>query len=292
MIASNFYDLLDSVVPGGALGHLDTAVIPDRKLYLTRISMDGLYGMHEYSKDERMYKYFEFEPFRNIEDTKMYLQKLVDRIGNVVDGREYMYWFINSIEDRKIIGSICLVEIDVYKGSAAWGYAISPDYWGRGHILEAQLLVVNYFFDVLKMHKLWGVTPVDNEPTISSVLSAGFQKEGILRDHYLYPNAVRKDGFAYSLLATDYYNTKEGERLETKTTLITFDRLRSIFEKVFGITSTSINESTSMRTVSNWDSLSHIMLISEIEKNTGYCFKPTEITKATSVKGILEILNV
>ena len=43
--------------------------------------------------------------------------------------------------------------------------------------------------------------------------------------------------------------------------------------------------------IQNWDSLSHILVILEIEKETGFKFKPTEIARATSVKSILELVN-
>ena len=44
--------------------------------------MDGLEEMHAYSTDERLYEYFEYDPFITIDDTKQYLQKLIDLEGN------------------------------------------------------------------------------------------------------------------------------------------------------------------------------------------------------------------
>jgi len=288
---NKFFKALDSLVPGGSLGDLDLSLVPNRSLYLTRISMDGLEDMHEYSKDERLYKYFEFEPFKNTNETKTYLQKLIDRIGESIDGRKYMYWFIRTIQNSKIIGSIGLVDIDVYRGSAAWGYAISPDYWGQGYILEVQLLIINYFFEVLKMNRLWGVTSIDNAPTISSILSAGFQKEGILRDYYRYTNGERKDGLIYSLLAKDYFNTNKNNQKRGENIHLTLDELKKICASTFNIPESNINENTNMANVSNWDSLNHVELILHVEDSTGFQFKPKEIAQATSVKSILEIVN-
>ena len=36
--------------------------------------MDGLEEMHAYSTDKRLYEYFEYEPFKTIDDTRQYLQ--------------------------------------------------------------------------------------------------------------------------------------------------------------------------------------------------------------------------
>ena len=290
MVFDNFHEVLDSVIPGGTIENLDKSVLSKRSLYLTRISMDGLEDMHEYSKDERLYRYFEFEPFKDINETKGYLQKLIDKIGNEVMDRKFMYWFIRTIDHNKVIGSIGLVDIDVYRGSAAWGYAIAPDYWGQGHILEAQLLVISYFFEALKMNRLWGITTIDNEPTISSVLAAGFQKEGILREHYRYANGEKKDGLIYSMLAKDYHANKKCLQ-NVKNVTLTLDKLKKICAFTFQIIETEVNEGANMSNVAEWDSLSHVTLILQIEKETGFKFKPSEIARATSIKMILEIVN-
>lgn len=291
MALGNFYKSLDSIIPGGTLENLDRSTVADRKLYLTRISMDGLDDMHEYSKDSRLYKYFEFEPFKDINETKNYLQKLMDRIGNEVNGRKSMYWFIRMIKSNKVVGSIGLVDIDVHRESAAWGYAISPEFWGHGYILETQLLIIGYFFEVLEMNRLWGITSTDNEPTISSVLAARFQKEGILREYYRFANGARKDGLIYSLLAKDYYNAKKRSSKNEKGIILTLDKLKKIFASSLGMLETGVNIDTNMDNVYKWDSLNHILLISMIEKEIGFKFKPSEIACATSVRSILEIVN-
>lgn len=290
MVLDTFYKILDSIIPGGTLEDLDKSVLPNRNLYLTRISMDGLEDMHEYSKDERLYRYFEFEPFKNINETRSYLEKLINRMGNEIDDRKCMYWFIRTIQNNKVVGSIGLVDIDVYRGSAAWGYAIAPDYWGKGYILEAQLLIIHHFFEILKMNRLWGITTIDNEPTISSVLAAGFQKEGVLREYYRYANGEKKDGLIYSILAKDYHANKKYLQNE-KNVILTLDKLKKIFASTFQITETEVNEGSNMGSVAEWDSLSHVTLILQIEKETGFKFKPSEIAQATNSKLILEIVN-
>ena len=291
IVLNNFYKALDSIIPGGTLEDLDKGIVLNRNLYLTRISMDGLQEMYEYSRDERLYKHLEFEPFKNIDETRAYLQKLIDRMGKEINGRKYMYWFIRLIQSKKIIGSIGLADIDVDRGSATWGYAISPEHWGHGYILEAQLLIINYFFEVLKMNRFWGVTLIDNEPTISSVLAAGFQKEGILREYYRLANGERKDGYLYSLLAKDYDNDKKRTFKNGKNIALTLDRFKKICASSLKISESKINNETNMDNLSEWDSLSHVELILLIEKETGFKFKPSEIAQATSVKSILAIVN-
>ncbi len=291
MDIDKFYKALDSEIPGGVLPELDQSIVPNRNLYLTRISMDGLEQMHEYSKDARLYRHFEFEPFQSIEETGAYLKKLLARMGEKIEGRKNMYWFIRLIDNHKIIGSIGLVDIDTSRESASWGYAISPEYWGRGYILEAQLIVVKYSFEVLKLNRLWGVTSVDNLPTISSVTAAGFQKEGILRDYYRFANGEKKDSYLYSMLASDYQKLRLQGKQTGRAALLTLEKLRQIFAEVLNVPAAKIDNRSDIRNVSEWDSLNHVVLIAAIEKETGLNFKPAEIARALSVKAILELVN-
>ena len=46
-----------------------------------------------------------------------------------------------------------------------------------------------------------------------------------------------------------------------------------------------------INSVSNWDSLSHIMIIRAIEDSIGYSFTPQEIAQSTSVESIYHTVN-
>lgn len=290
MASENFYDILDEKVPGGILENLDREVILDRKLYLTRISMDKLEDMFEYSQDERLYRCFEYSPHQKLEDTRKYLQKLLDGVGVEKVGRKSMYWFIRLLDSGKAIGTIGLLEIDTYRESATWGYAIDPSHWGRGLILEAQMLVIKYFFEDLKLNRLYGVTAIDNDAVLSSVSSAGCQREGILRDFYKYAGNIRKDAVIYSLLAKDYFS-KNCEQITNAKCLLSLETLKKIGAFVFDFPGLKMDENTTMSDIPQWDSLNHIAFIMAIEKETGIKFKPTEIARATTVKDLLAIVN-
>jgi len=291
MAGKIFYKALDSIIPGGTLGDLDKSVVPNRSIYLTRISMNRLEEMHEYSKDERLYRYFEFEPFKNINETRAYLQKLINRIGEEINDRNHMYWFIRLLDTNKIIGSVGLVDIDIKRESASWGYAISPDYWGGGYILEVQAIVMKYFFEVLKMNRLWGVAFVSNAAAISSVLAAGFKKEGILRDYYVCYDGRKEDGFIYSLLAKEYFTIRESGSFYGKDPVLTLDDIKEICVSLFKVPDSSICINTVMSDIPSWDSLNHINFIIAVEKKSGFKFKPAEIAMTMSINNVLKIVN-
>jgi acyl carrier protein len=68
-------------------------------------------------------------------------------------------------------------------------------------------------------------------------------------------------------------------------------KLTPVFRKVFGDTSLEINDELTARDVENWDSLSHMLLISEVENEFGIKFKLKELNKMINVGAMIAIIN-
>ncbi|MGA1823439.1 MAG: GNAT family N-acetyltransferase [bacterium] len=284
--ADEFYHILDEVIPGGNYEQIKDC--PDRSLYLQRISVDGLEEMHDYSKDKRLYKYFEYEHFKSIDDTEKYLKGLIEQEGKKAFGRTAICWFVRRIEDKKLIGTIRLVNIEYRRQSVDWGYAISPKYWGQGYILEMQDVVKKYIFEKLHLNRISGITMIDNVKTQSSLLAAGAKQEGILRQYYFQKGRF-KDGWIYSILAKDYFAEKGVQFNNIKTKEIDEEFIVKIIAETLDNPYVSVHDN--ICSVENWDSLNHIKVILEVEEKTGYKFSPEEISRATSVHEIYRIIS-
>ena len=116
MNEDNFYNTLENVVP--------VSIQNFQEIIFERISEDHLDAMHLYSTDERLYKYLEFDAFVNVNETLSYIKKLTDRIGNKVYGRTAMYWAIRRKSDKRIIGTMGLLNINASRLSAEWGFGL------------------------------------------------------------------------------------------------------------------------------------------------------------------------
>ena len=68
-------------------------------------------------------------------------------------------------------------------------------------------------------------------------------------------------------------------------------KLEPVFKKVFGETIPAINDELTARDVENWDSLSHMLLISEVENAFGIKFKLKELNKMVNVGAMIAIIN-
>jgi len=280
-----FYRLLDEILPGG--DYENTKNYPNRKIYFARISIDGLKEMHNYSTDERLYEYFEFETFKTIEDTRDYLGNLIALEGVEPVGRTAMCWFIRRIDDNRMVGTARLVEIDYNRQSVVWGYGIDPELWGEGYIFEIQEVLKEYIFEKLQLNRLSGMTQYNNERTKAALKAAGCKNEGLLRDYYKNSNGEYIDAWIYGMLAEDHYSSATSSKNYSR--VITIDVIKNIVGNV--LNQMNIGNNDSMSTVSQWDSLNHINIILEIEKKTEFKFSPLQISNATSIEGIYKIIN-
>lgn len=97
--------------------------------------------------------------------------------------KEIDYRFgIFTINGDVLIGTIGLYQ--VIRGprqSALLGYSLDQEHNGKGYMTEAANLVVNYAFEILKLHRIEAGVMPHNIGSIRVLEKAGFHKEGIAR---------------------------------------------------------------------------------------------------------------
>jgi len=111
------------------------------------------------------------------------------------------------IECRGVpVGMVALLEINRQNRSAVMGRLLIGEQEaaaGAPVFYEAELLLCDYAFDALKLHKLYGEIMEDNTGMVRTRQYLGYHQDGVLRDHYFargsFHNAV-----AVSLLEDEY----------------------------------------------------------------------------------------
>jgi acyl carrier protein len=68
------------------------------------------------------------------------------------------------------------------------------------------------------------------------------------------------------------------------------DKLAVIFRNVFNDADIVVTDELTANDVANWDSLSHMILIGEVEKNLGISFKLKELNKMKNVGNMMDII--
>lgn len=273
-------NILETIVP-----ELDNSQCD---IYFEKLSMSGLQEMHAYSIDERLYEFFEFKPFETINETKNYINKLLNkRMSYEGDQKKGMYWFVRRVSDKKLLGTACVVNIDYSRKSLEWGYGIDPNYWGKGYIFQIQECLKKYVFEKLLFNRIYGNSFITNKRAISSLISTGMKEEGIARQHY-FKDGKYIDSWMYSMLREDYLMSNTTFNNDSNS--ISDEKIIEIISRVLENENISIN--STMLNTDNWDSLNHMIIIVALKDELNINFLPKDIAKLTSVKSILKFIKV
>ena len=93
--------------------------------------------------------------------------------------------------DGKAVGLVDLFNFSPPHLRAEVGYAILPQYRGRGYALEALNHLSVYAADTLRLHQLYAVVADDNTASADLLRKAGFSRETPLRDWLRTPSGYK-----------------------------------------------------------------------------------------------------
>ena len=85
---------------------------------------------------------------------------------------------------------------------AVLGYDLDPDYWRKGYSFEAGQIVVDYGFNLMKVHRIEADIDPQNIASKKLLLKLGFQLEGTHRERFFFGGKFQTSAM-YSRLSTD-----------------------------------------------------------------------------------------
>ncbi|MED1952881.1 GNAT family protein [Brevibacillus centrosporus] len=157
-------------------------------------------------------------------DTDWYFRSLYNHEGRRLTGtqkhytREQIQQYIESKaqdsssvllliamrDDDQVIGDIQIGAIDTFNRNAFIRIAIEQhEHQGKGLGSEAMLLMLDYGFGILNLHRIELNVFAYNERAIHAYEKLGFQREGIQRQALYYQHAYH-DSILMSMLAHEY----------------------------------------------------------------------------------------
>ncbi len=82
------------------------------------------------------------------------------------------------------------------------GFALKPQFWGKGIMKETMNCLINFGFTELNLHSIEANVNPENEKSERLLVKFGFKKEAYFRENFFY-NGIFKDSIIYSILETD-----------------------------------------------------------------------------------------
>jgi len=176
-------------------------MIKGEKIGLSAISENELETLMKWRNIPSFRKYF-----REYRELNMSMQKKwFDKINQ--DNSIHMF-SISRLEDNKLLGCCGLTYIDWKNRNADLSLYIGfkESYIDqKGYAKEASLLLFDYGFNELGLHKIWTEIYEYDERKLDLYKRIGFKKDGILRDNN-YHDGNWWDSIMLSVLEQEYNN--------------------------------------------------------------------------------------
>ena len=172
-------------------------------------------------KAERIDTTFSKEFFELIESNKSHIEKTFPvTLSNCIDlektdsflekskrkesESEGFHFYIRNTETQKLIGYVCIKNINKTIMKCELAYFIDKNFEGKGIISQAVADTVAFCFDALQMNKVYICTSKINLASQRIATKLGFQKEGILREEFKNGKAILEDIVYFGLLKSEY----------------------------------------------------------------------------------------
>lgn len=174
-------------------------LLTNKRLILRQITDSDVNEIFFLRSDEEVMKYIDKAPAESLNDAFDFIKK----IAGLEKSNDAITWAITLRDDPKLIGTICLWNIQKEHYRAEVGYNLHPDYWGKGIMQEAMLEVLRYGFEVMMLNSIEANVNPGNKASIKLLERNNFTREAYFRENYYY-NGKFLDTAIYSLLASDY----------------------------------------------------------------------------------------
>ena len=128
------------------------------RLILRKLSLDDAEEIFFLRSDENINKYIDRPRATSINDAYNFINKT----NQSVDNNELVDWAITIKDDSRLIGSICLWNLNEVENKAEVGYELIPRYQGKGIAKEALSKIIEFGFDNVQLNKIEAYTHKEN----------------------------------------------------------------------------------------------------------------------------------
>lgn len=169
-----------------------------QRLRLRKVNNDDVEDIFSFTSNPRGKEYLSWEPHESIGRTRDFVNSLVQKYHT---GSTAVQWGIELLEEKKIIGLTGYIDYSADNSRGEIAYVISPEYEGRGYMTEANLAVISFGFESMKLNRIQAKAEVDNIGSQRVLERIGMQEEGVLRQ-YIYQKGKFRDFRMFAILST------------------------------------------------------------------------------------------
>ncbi|MCI5056933.1 MAG: GNAT family N-acetyltransferase [Flavobacteriales bacterium] len=112
-------------------------------------------------------------------------------------------WDLLLLDSSEVIGHCGYHSWYQAHNRAEIGYALHTSFKGKGYMSEAMHSIIEFGFGSMELHRIEACIGPTNKASLNLVRKFGFQKEGLMREHYL-RNGIYEDSEMHRLLKSEF----------------------------------------------------------------------------------------
>ncbi len=207
---------------------LGLAALQGKRLRLERRAPQHAQFIWDCRQDQRFWELYRMtdDPSETLEQIQA---KLVEENKLLPHQLRWLEWVIVRIDEDKPIGLAAVADYQAQhrRGEFLIGI-VDPNEQKTGVGLEASLLVLDFAFNYLKLHKFMSFVYGYNQSSQHNTQQLGFMQEGVFKEHMFIPNKGYIDLYQNGLLENDFRNNKRLAKLAQR--LLGYDITRRLPE--------------------------------------------------------------
>jgi ribosomal-protein-alanine N-acetyltransferase len=170
-------------------------ILETERIFLRQIKDDDIPSIYRFYSGRETLKNIA----RDFYTTKEQAVEKVNLLQDNYEEKKGIWWAFTQKPKDEFIGFGGLFEISKESNKAEIGYGLLPEYWGNGIMSEVVEKLIDFGFNEMKLHKIYGRITPGHIASIRVLEKFGFRKEGVLRDDEFAQN-LYFDTAIYSLI--------------------------------------------------------------------------------------------
>jgi len=172
------------------------------RLIIRNLRESDLEDFFEYRSDPKVCELQGFEPITR-ENAKLFIEEQKD--AEVGKAGERTQLAVELKSEKKVIGDIYLKLESGNARVVECGVSFSTEYQGKGLAKEALTKVFSYLFEEKNVHRIIGITDVENASCIAMIESLNFRREAEFKQSFWDEGKKEwRDEFLYAMLKKDW----------------------------------------------------------------------------------------
>lgn len=147
-------------------------VLSTERLILRKLKEEDVDEIFIQRSHPTIQKFIKRTPAANKEDALEWIKKVTQLEAD----NESINWVIVPKGENKLIGCICLWNIEKELERAEAGYSLHPDYFGKGIMSEALAAITKYGFETMKLARIDAYTNKDNLASLALLKKNNFER--------------------------------------------------------------------------------------------------------------------